>query len=102
MKQYSFYVGSIHTCMKTSSLIHRHYKGESTLCTLDLYESWSHKRENYCAWWAQPYAENSHLITSLINIFICDPFTRNCKNILDVPSIIKPIYDVKALTFDEA
>jgi hypothetical protein len=67
-----------------------------------LYESWSYKREDYCAWWAQPYAKNSRLVIGLVNIFICNPFTRDWKNILDVPSIHKPIYDVKALTFDEA
>jgi hypothetical protein len=48
------------------------------------------------------YAKNSHTIINLVCICICNPFTRNWQNIVDVSSIIKPIYDVKALTFDEA
>ncbi len=48
------------------------------------------------------YVENNHSIINLVRICICNPFTRNWHNIVDVPSIIKPIYDVKALTFDEA
>ncbi len=48
------------------------------------------------------YVKNSHSIINLVSICICNPFARNWKNIVDVPLIIKPIYDVKALNFDEA